>query len=179
MLPDGKHVLFTLATGIAPNRWETAKIVVQSLTAGDPTELFEGSDARYVPTGHLVYARSGSLYAVGFDPDQRKVTGSHVPVLDGVSRAAGIASEFGPTGGANFSFSDTGDLIFVQGPISVSATNRDIGVQDRNGDMKPMGLSPGPYATPRVSPDGMRLVIGSDDKEGTIWTTDLSGPIVR
>ena len=60
VLPDGQHVLFTLATGTARDRWDKARIVVQSLSSGEPKTLIEGgSDARYLPTGHLVYALSG------------------------------------------------------------------------------------------------------------------------
>ena len=37
-------------------------------------------------------------------------------------------------------------------------------------------LPPGPYATPRVAPDGKRIAFGTDDgKEAIIWTYDLSG----
>ena len=35
MLPGGQHVLFTLATGTAPDRWDKAHIVVQSLKSGE------------------------------------------------------------------------------------------------------------------------------------------------
>jgi serine/threonine-protein kinase len=34
VLPDGEHVLFTLATGTAADRWEQAQVVVQSLASG-------------------------------------------------------------------------------------------------------------------------------------------------
>ena len=68
ILPGGQHLLFTLATGSGPDRWDKARIVVQSLTSAERKTLFEGgSDARYVPTGHLVYAVGGSLFAVAFD----------------------------------------------------------------------------------------------------------------
>ena len=30
MLPDGEHVLFTLAAGKAPSRWDRAQILVES-----------------------------------------------------------------------------------------------------------------------------------------------------
>src|SRR5262249_29402115 len=47
MLPDGTHLLFTLATGTARDRWDNAQIVVQSLKSGDRKTLIKGgSDAR-------------------------------------------------------------------------------------------------------------------------------------
>ncbi len=62
LLPGGRHVLFTIAAGSDPERWEKARIVVQPVTGGGAETLIEGgSDARYLPTGHLVYA-SGSTF---------------------------------------------------------------------------------------------------------------------
>ena len=74
LLPGGAHILFTVATGTGADRWDTANIVVQSLSSGKRTVVIAGgTDARYVPTGHLVYGRSdtrfgnGTLFAVPFD----------------------------------------------------------------------------------------------------------------
>ena len=69
MLPDGQTLLFPLGarTG-SRDRWDQARIVVQSLGSRERKTLIEGgSHARYVPTGHLVYARGGVLFAVPFD----------------------------------------------------------------------------------------------------------------
>ena len=89
VLPDGRHVLFTLATGTAPDRWDKARVVVQSLGSDERKTLFVGgSDARYVPTGHLVYAVAGRVFAVAFDERRLEVKGSHVPMIEGVRRSA-------------------------------------------------------------------------------------------
>ena len=61
ILPDGKSVLFTRA------RPQPYKIIVQSLKSGERKELFEGDTARYLPTGHIVYALGNNLFAVPFD----------------------------------------------------------------------------------------------------------------
>ena len=70
-LPGGKAALFTLA-GIATESWDDASIAVASLEASDVigehrVVLQGGMNARYVPTGHLVYGRGGALYAIAFD----------------------------------------------------------------------------------------------------------------
>ncbi len=76
ILPDGRTVLFTLAHG----DWTDAQVVVQSLDTSERRVLIEGGiDARYLPTGHLVYALAGNLLAVPFDHWTRH-------------RAAGIAA---------------------------------------------------------------------------------------
>ena len=71
LLPDGDHVLFTLAKGDARDRWWSAKIVVQSISAGSVHDrkaiIDRGTDARYIPqTGHIVYGSNGSLYGIAF-----------------------------------------------------------------------------------------------------------------
>ena len=117
MLPGGQHVLFTLATGTAPDRWDKARIVVQSSTSGERKTLIEGgSDARYVPTGHLVYALGGRVFAVAFDVQRLEVKGGPVPMVEGVRRPPA-----GVTGAANFSVSSTGSLIYIPGPVSTSS----------------------------------------------------------
>ena len=64
-----------------------------------------GTSARYSSTGHIIFAREASLWAVPFDAGRLAVTGSPVPVLEGVSAGAG--------GDVQFSLSDDGTLIYV------------------------------------------------------------------
>ena len=112
MLPGGETVLFTLASGAAGERWDKARIVTQSLRSGERKTLVDGgSDGRYVPTGHLVYAIGGIVFAVPMDVRRLEVTGGPVPIVEGVRRAAEI------TGAAQFGFSSTGSLIYVPGPV--------------------------------------------------------------
>jgi serine/threonine-protein kinase len=112
MLPGGQAVLFTLATGTGPDRWDKAKIVVQSLTSGTRKVLVDGgSDARYLPTGHIVYAVGGTLFAVPFDLRRLEVTGVAVPVVEGVRRTIGGAGTFtAATGAAQYGGSRLGDV---------------------------------------------------------------------
>ena len=177
MLPGERQLMFTVATGSAPDRWDHARIVVQSLTSGEQRTIFEGgSNARFVPTGHLVYALGGGLFAVPFDAKQPALTGQPVQVLEGLSRAAADA-----TGGAQFSFSQNGTLIYVANAMSPlqwlqRAQGTDIGVTDRSGRVDPLHLPPRPYEAPRVSPDGTRIAFAIDDgNEAAVWTYDLSG----
>ena len=80
-------MLFTLAKGTAGDRWDKAQIVGQRLPSEGRKTLIEGSsDARYVPTGHLVYALGGALFAVPFDLKTLEVTSGAVSVVQGVRR---------------------------------------------------------------------------------------------
>src|SRR5262249_33678538 len=87
ILPGGEAVLFTIAAGTTPDQWDKAQIVVQSLKSGKRNLLIEaGTDAHYLPTGHIVYAYGGTLFAVPFDLRRLAVTGGQVPVVEGVRR---------------------------------------------------------------------------------------------
>ncbi len=173
MLPGGDGLLFTSAKEVTTDRWNNAQIVVQSLKSSDRKTLLQGgSDGRYLPTGHLVYALGGVLFAVPFDLGRLAVTGEPVPVVEGVKRSGS-----GTTGIAHANISSTGSLVFVPGPTSTAAGQSDLAVIDRNnGTVHPLKLQPGPYEYPRLSPDGTRVAFGSDDgTEGLVWIYPLSG----
>jgi hypothetical protein len=86
LLPDGKSLLFTFGT--APY-----KTIVQSLQSGERQELFAGDNARYIPTGHIVYALGNNLFAVPFDLKTLKATGGPVSVVEEIWR---ISSDYVP-----------------------------------------------------------------------------------
>jgi Tol biopolymer transport system component len=171
VLPGGEWLLFTLATAATADGWEKAQIVVQSLKSSERKMLISGgSDARYLPTGHLVYALGGVLFAVPFDLRRLAVTGGPVPIVEGVKRSQGT------TGAAHFSVSSTGSLVYVPGPASTSLALSDLALVDRNGAVQPLKLPPGAYEYPRLSRDGKRIAVGSDDgKDASVWIYDVGG----
>ena len=116
-----------------------------------------GSDARYVPTGHIVYALAGTLFAVPFDLGHLEVTSGHVPVVERVRRA-GVA-----TGSAHFDFSATGSLVYVPGPVSIQGGQNSLVIADRKGGREALKLPPHAYDTPRVERRraARRLPVGS------------------
>ena len=67
VLPGGDAVLYTVTKTGFP-RWDESEVWVYSRAAGTSKRLIEGgADARYVSSGHLVYAREGVMLAVPFD----------------------------------------------------------------------------------------------------------------
>jgi hypothetical protein len=83
LLPGSRTILFTLAGGTDP---DSRQIVVQSLDTGARRVVVDaGTDARYVPTGHLVYAVGGTLLAVPFDVSTLTVQGGPVALVDDVA----------------------------------------------------------------------------------------------
>jgi serine/threonine-protein kinase len=176
MLPDGDTLLFTLGGAAETDRWEKAQIVTQSLKTGARRVLVEsGTDARYVASGHIVFAIGGVLFAVPFDARKLAVSGGKVPVVEGVSRA-----DVTITGSAQYSVSRNGSLIYLPGPISTAIAQRDLALVDRNGSVTLMKLPLAPYEHPRLSPDGKQIAVGSDDQQTAIvWVYGTTGTTAR
>ena len=170
ILPDGKSLLFTLANSRNLTRWDEAQVVVQSLESGERTTVLTGaSDARYVPTGHLVYVLDDDLFAVPFELSSLEVTGGAVPIEEGLAR---VPVPSGQTGTGHFGFSNHGSLAYV-----AAASDLQQGTLvwvDRQGRATPVTEQQTIYSFPRISPDGRRVAVeitegGNED----IWVIDL------
>jgi serine/threonine-protein kinase len=164
MLPGGKALLFSLKK--REDTWDEAQIVVRRLgESSNKTLVTGGADGRYVPTGHLVYARSGVLLAVPFDLDRLEVTGGAVPVVEGVRRTGGTGT--GGVGLAQFSFAANGSLAYLPGRANVSATgDSDLALFDGKGGLETLKLPLGSYQSPRVSRDGRFVAFDANDENG-------------
>ena len=115
-LPGG-GLLFTVKRSVIWG-WEKAQIVWQPAGGGQHTVLIEGgADARYVPTGHLVYAQSGTLMAVPFSLRERKLRGTPLPLFEGLMQAQNGDSPPLDSGAAQFSVSADGSLLYVRGGV--------------------------------------------------------------
>jgi serine/threonine protein kinase len=172
LLPGGNALLFTIAKlGDGAGRWDKAQVVVQTMPSGARKTLISGgTDARYVRTGHLLYALGGVVFAVAFDPVRQTVLGGPVPVVEGVGRPS-----TGNTGDVRFATSETGTLLYMPGPPGTASTERAIALADRAGVLTRLPVAPGPYTHVRGSHDGARLAVGSDDgKQAIIWIHELA-----
>ncbi len=161
-LPGGKAILFTVRTG---GSWSDALIVAQRLDTSERKVLIEGgSDARYVPTGHLVYVQLGALMAAPFpffSPDGDWVGFFTARELKKVSRLGGASvtiCDVAPvTRGASWGPDDT--IFFVPGTGSgiwkVSAGGGTPEVVTR--------LAPGEFSHrwPQVLPDGKAVLFAT------------------
>ena len=160
VLPGGKAVLFTSNAHLGD--FEDANIVVYSIASGQRKTVQRGGFyARYLPSGHIVYMHEGTQFAVPFDLKGLEVTGQPSPILEDVVIA--------PTnGGAQFSFSETGNLVYVAG--SGGGHNDSIYWMDHEGKFTPLRETPGDYRNPAFSPDGKRLALQIfDGKRSDIW----------
>jgi serine/threonine-protein kinase len=120
-----------------------------------------GFYGRYLPSGHIVYVHEGTLFAVPFDLKRLEVTGQPAPVLEGVMTAS-------TNGGAQFSFSETGNLAYVAG--RGGGLNLSIYWMDKDGKFTPLREIPAHYNHIRLSPDGKRLALEiQEGRRSDIW----------
>ena len=163
-LPGGTAVLF--AAGVTGSNWSNAQVVVQSVLTGERRNLIQrATNPRYAPSGHLVYAQGGSLMAAPFDAQRLEVTGTIVPVVEGVLQSP-------VSGAAQYSISATGSLVYIPGGVS-AAQHRMVWVS-RAGVEQPIATPPHAYFAPRLSPDGRRVAVSLTGQESQIWLYDLS-----
>jgi len=132
-----------------------------------PKFVIAGFGARYVATGHLVYAAQGKLMAVPFDQSRTEVTGPSVSLFEDLRTAS--------FGVAQFTLAQDGTLIYVSGRPQMMTSFVWV---DRKGKTRPLGLPEGLYQTFDLSPDGKRLALTAvgETREGEtdIWIYDLS-----
>jgi len=163
LLPGGEWVLFTLLPrGVGS--WNRAQIVVQSLVTRQRVVLIDGGrDARYLPSGHLIYGLNGSLLAVPFDVRARRIAGGAVPLVRDVFDSGTVS------GGVHFDVAANGSLVYVP---RIDTALRLTWV-DRNGREETIPGEPRPYRHPRVSPDGTRIAVEIEDPNNTnVWIGD-------
>jgi serine/threonine-protein kinase len=164
-LPDGRSVLFTVLPESGPADARIA--VIDLMTRQQKTVVHSGHSARYIPTGHLLYAGGGGLQAVRFDLESLESGG--VPTrVDGVA----IAQTLGGFT-ANFDVSATGTLAYL--PLRAPATRSIVWV-DRRGREEPIAAPPMDYIYPRISPDGTRMALDVGGGNRDIWMWHFARP---
>ena len=177
LLPDGRTVLFTLASSAFAG-WNDAKIVTQSLDTGTRKEIFSGgTDARYVQTGHIIYSLNDTVLAVPFDASRLELTGGPVSLIEEVAQTSG-----GQTGAAQFSTNDAGSLVYIPHSGTIQArASRTLAQFDRKGSEHPLPSVPArPYRYPRFSHDGKRVALDIQDEEQDVWIlTMATGTLTR
>ena len=173
VLPGGKAVIFTISKGA--QRWDDTQVVVRSLETGQQTVLIEGgADGRYVPTGHLVYVRLGTLMAAPFDPDRLAVTGGATGLVDNVMQAANRnLSDMANTLAGQFTVSDTGALVYVTGG-ALPGAERLLAWVDRKGRSQTLEAPPRSYSKPRLSPDGRYISVSTQQDIRDVWRYDIA-----
>jgi serine/threonine-protein kinase len=159
-LPDGDTILFTVGT---VGEWDQAEVVAQSLSTGKRTAVLKGgTNPRFVPPSQLAYVHDGAVWLAGFDPSRLVLTGKPGRALEGVATTV--------DGATQFAVSRAGEIAYHP---AVSTSARRLVVVDGR-DQTPLAAPAHAYVTPRVSPDGRRVLLGIADNAEHVWSYDLT-----
>jgi serine/threonine-protein kinase len=163
VLPGDKAVVYTANTNSIS--YDEASIMAVPLSGGSPTLVLRGGyAARYVPSGHLVYLRGTTLFAVPFDVDRVAVTGTPAPIIEGVLSNVG-------SGIGQFSVSSNGSLVYL--PDVGAAVDVPIVWLDERGTLQPIREG-SRFLNLRLSPDGHRMAVEVFERgRSSIWILDL------
>jgi serine/threonine protein kinase len=167
-LPGGTALLYTIIN--RTGGLGAARVAIQDLQANHSTDLLSGgSNAVYVPTGHLVYVAGGALWGIPFDLGRRATFGTAVPILKEMLTTG--------TGAGEFDVSANGTLVYGHGP-GYDPLARTLSWVDRQGNQEQLPAPPHPYLQPRISHDGTRIVTATlRGPESNIWVWDMSRQI--
>jgi len=164
VLPGSREVLFTTYHTDPELEGEITDgdvgVVVQKTGERKPVH-HGGFLSRYLPSGHLVYLRENTLWAVPFDLSRLAVRGDPQPVLEEIN-------------GVDFAVSSTGTLAYVSSRMELSDPYA-IWWLDEAGRTTPLHATSGLYENLRFSPDGKRLAfeIAASGSRSDIWVKDL------
>ncbi len=164
-LPDGHHFLYRAGSLSAQN--ENNGVYLGSLESQEQRLILRTDTSAAYASGHLLFAREGTLMAQPFDEKSFQLTGDAFPI------AEHLQFDFGASR-AIFSVSENGVLAFSSG----TARGYDQLVWfDRDGKQTGHVGEPEFYSQPRLSPDGQRLaVVIFDPRAGStdIWLYELA-----
>jgi serine/threonine-protein kinase len=153
VLPGAKAVLFS-AFG-TQGGIDASNIVAQPLPSGPAKTVIRAAHyARYLRTGHLVYAQGATLFAVPFDVNRLEVTGQPVTVAQNVMG-------FRVTGASSFDVSGSGTLAYASGELIGNEVP--LLWMRRDGTATPLLAAARDWRDPQFSPDGKRLAFYVDD----------------
>lgn len=170
ILPDGTSILFTTSPRTSAGDGRIDLLLPMS---GEVRTLIQGGyNARYVPSGHIVFMRSAALWAVPFDLDRLEKTGPEVPVVQGVQTSS-------IRGQAAYAFSNDGLLVYLPGGDTQAEESSVLTWVDREGNEQVFGERRD-YRWPVISPDGNRIAMWiNDGGNEDIWIYELERDILR
>jgi len=164
-LPGGRGVIYTSHTNV--DDFNSASLVLQPPGGAAPRVLIAGGyHFRYVASGHILYVHDGTLFAVPFDLDRLEVAGEGLPAVAGVQGSHS-------NGGAQFSVSSTGMLLYLAGDSETGGAS--MAWVDRSGAITAIPAPRANWMTVSVSPDGGRLVYDVSTGAGSaLWIYDIA-----
>ena len=163
-LPDGRHFIYLAGSVFTSKENPTNTIRLGSLDSKQSDLVLHSHAGAIYGSGQILFLRQDTLMAQPFDVEHLKLAGGAIPVADPVPEVAVFSKGL-------FSVSENGLLAYVEG---TSSADRQLVWYDRSG--RQVGVVPGTdaYSSPRVSPDGKRLLYYLDSSGYDIWSYDMA-----
>ena len=160
-LPGSRALLLSVHRGA-----DAFDVAVHRLDTGERRVLVQDAfEPRYLPTGHLVFARGNTLFAAPFDAERLELTGAAVAVIENVQTRL-------YSGAAGYRISDEGTLAYTP---ATPLQGRKLVWVDRGGRADPLPIGPRGFGAPSLSPDGRRLAVHIDEgSRSDIWIYEIS-----
>jgi serine/threonine-protein kinase len=158
VMPGGRVVMFSVQTA----ELGTERIESVPVDGGPRAVVMERARTPvWSPTGHLLFARDGGLFAVAVDQDTGTPRGTAIQVIP--------PSVIEPltTGQLSLSLSSNGTLLMAP----VGFTDTQVVSVGRDGAVRALDWQAGIHSNPRISPDGRRMLVEGD---GTVEALDLT-----
>jgi tRNA A-37 threonylcarbamoyl transferase component Bud32/dipeptidyl aminopeptidase/acylaminoacyl peptidase len=164
-LPGGKAVVFTVGSNEI-GTYDEARIVALTLATGKITEILKGGYSPvFASTGHLLYVNQHRVFAVPFDIETLKATGSPVQVIEDVASQADYAM-------ANLGLSATGTVAYATG----GDRSRLIALRwmDRKGNFEAIPAEDRTYGDVAISPDGRKVALTVSHANNVLFSYDVA-----
>jgi len=174
--PNGKGLVFTIMDRYKD--LEPRLAILDLLTRKWKTILENASDARYIPTGHLVFMRKGKLMGIRFNLENLDVEGQPVPIIPNVMHALNTSDGENNTSSGQYCISETGMLMYAQGSMLPDKKYMLVWV-DRNGIEEAISSQTKAYSNPRLSSDGNKIVYNTSGNQKEIWEYEIDRDIHR
>jgi Tol biopolymer transport system component len=162
-LPDGRHFFYTVLSG----GLRVAETYAASLDSPERQPL-PGirSEARYAPTGHVLFYRDTALMAQPFDAEGLALSGEPLQVAAGAATPDRTELPVFPA-----AVSSNGDLAYLAAPD----TDTELRWFDRSGNDLGLAAPRGSYMNPELSPDETRIAVDRNiGGDIDIYTVTLS-----
>ncbi|HKH93599.1 MAG TPA: protein kinase [Gemmatimonadaceae bacterium] len=160
VLPGGDRILFTAYRG--GGGVQSTIEILDRRTKRRTVLVRDALCARYLPSGHLLYAKDETLFAVRLDLDAERVTGNAIPIQEDVAMADG-------EGYAAYAVAANGT--FAHMPTASYRSDLELSFVDRRGVSRSAIPNRARYDNPRLSPDGTRIAVDVSPKGGNadVW----------
>ena len=163
-IPGGRALLFGRHRGP-----ETFDVALLDLGTGHTRVLMpDAFDARYIPTGHLLFARGESLLAAPFDAQRLALSGPPVVMVERILTNL-------DNGVARYAIADDGLLAYIP---PVQREGRHLAWLSERGAIERLPISSRAMHRPTLSPDGKRIALQvNEGAKRDIWIYDIGSGV--